>query len=76
MVLLKNFFIGLFNNSFLNNVVKKVGLCLGVNKVVVGNIILELINIIEYLNDKNIVVMVDNLGEFVGIVEESNYVKE
>ena len=43
---------------------------LGANKVVAGNTIPELINTIEYLNDKNIAVTVDNLGEFVGTVEE------
>lgn len=35
---------------------------LGANKVVAGNTIPELINTIEYLNDKNIAVTVDNLG--------------
>ncbi|MQI09030.1 proline dehydrogenase, partial [Escherichia coli] len=64
---------GLSNNSFLNNAAKKVGLRLGANKVVAGNTIPELINTIEYLNDKNIAVTVDNLGEFVGTVEESNH---
>ncbi len=49
---------------------------LGANKVVAGNTIPELINTIEYLNDKNIAVTVDNLGEFVGTVEESNHAKE
>ncbi|HEJ0910513.1 TPA: proline dehydrogenase, partial [Staphylococcus aureus] len=53
MALLKNFFIGLSNNSFLNNAAKKVGPRLGANKVVAGNTIPELINTIEYLNDKN-----------------------
>ncbi len=62
MALLKNFFIGLSNNSFLNNAAKKVGPRLGANKVVAGNTIPELINTIEYLNDKNIAVTVDNLG--------------
>ncbi|HDJ2048442.1 TPA: proline dehydrogenase [Staphylococcus aureus] len=76
MALLKNFFIGLSNNSFLNNAAKKVGPRLGANKVVAGNTIPELINTIEYLNDKNIAVTVDNLGEFVGTVEESNHAKE
>ncbi|HGN7310278.1 proline dehydrogenase [Staphylococcus aureus] len=76
MALLKNFFIGLSNNSFLNNAAKKVGPRLGANKVVAGNTIPELINTIEYLNDKNIAVTVDNLGEFVGTVEESNHTKE
>ncbi len=62
MALLKNFFIGLSNNSFLNNAAKKVGPRLGANKVVAGNTIPELINTIEYLNDKNIAVTVDDSG--------------
>ena len=45
----------------LNNAAKS-GPRLGANKVVAGNTIPELINTIEYLNDKNIAVTVDNLG--------------
>lgn len=58
---IKEFFIGLSNNSFKQRS-KKVGPRLGANKVVAGNTIPELINTIEYLNDKNIAVTVDNLG--------------
>lgn len=76
MALLKNFFIGLSNNSFLNNAAKKVGPRMGANKVVAGNTIPQLINTIEHLNDKKIAVTVDNLGEFVGTEEESNHAKE
>lgn len=76
MPLLKNFFIALSNNSYLNNAAKKVGPKMGANKVVAGNTIPELINTIEYLNNKNIAVTVDNLGEFVGTVEESLHAKE
>lgn len=43
---------------------------MGANKVVAGNTIEQLIDTIERLNDKNIAVTVDNLGEFVGTVEE------
>lgn len=35
---------------------------MGANKVVAGNTIPQLINTIEHLNDKNIAVTVDNLG--------------
>ncbi|MGT2357520.1 proline dehydrogenase family protein [Staphylococcus aureus] len=49
---------------------------LGADKVVAGNTIPELINTIEYLNDKNIAGTVDNFWEFVGSVEESNDPKE
>lgn len=44
---------------------------MGANKVVAGNTIEQLIDTIERLNDKNIAVTVDNLGEFVGTVEEA-----
>ena len=47
---------------------------MGANKVVVGNTIEQLIDTIERLNDKNIVT-VDNLGEFVGTVEEATQAK-
>ncbi|EHJ07703.1 proline dehydrogenase family protein [Staphylococcus simiae] len=76
MPLLKNFFITLSNNSYLNNAAKKVGPKMGANKVVAGNTIPELINTIEDLNNKNIAVTVDNLGEFVGTIEESLHAKE
>lgn len=49
---------------------QKVGPKMGANKVVAGNTIEQLIDTIERLNDKNIAVTVDNLGEFVGTVEE------
>lgn len=48
---------------------------MGANKVVVGNTIEQLIDTIERLNDKNIAVTVDNLGEFVGTVEEATQAK-
>ena len=53
---------------------KQVGPKMGANKVVVGNTIEQLIDTIERLNDKNIVT-VDNLGEFVGTVEEATQAK-
>ncbi len=59
---IKEFFIGLSNNFFKQRS-KKVGPRLGANKVVAGNTIPELINTIDnYLNDKNFLVTVDNLG--------------
>ena len=48
---------------------------MGANKVVAGNTIEQLIDTIERLNDKNIAVTVDNLGEFVGTVEEATQAK-
>lgn len=66
MSLFRNFFIALSNSSYLNETARKLGPRMGANKVVAGNTIEQLIDTIEYLNDKNIEVTVDNLGEFVG----------
>lgn len=65
MPIVKNFFIGLSNNSLLNNVAKEIGPMLGANKVVAGNTIPALVDTIERLNNKGITVTVDCLGEFV-----------
>lgn len=75
MSLFKNFFIALSNSTYLNETAKKVGHKMGANKVVAGNTIEQLIDTIERLNDKNIAVTVDNLGEFVGTVEEATQAK-
>lgn len=75
MSLFKNFFIALSNSTYLNETAKKVGPKMGANKVVAGNTIDQLIDTIERLNDKNIAVTVDNLGEFVGTVEEATQAK-
>ncbi|MGN5883979.1 MULTISPECIES: proline dehydrogenase family protein [Staphylococcus] len=71
MSLVKDFFIGLSNNTFLNNAARKYGPVLGANKVVVGNSIDEVIETIKTLNDKGITVTVDCLGEFVDSKEQS-----
>ncbi|MCH4337240.1 proline dehydrogenase family protein [Staphylococcus haemolyticus] len=75
MSLFKNFFIALSNSTYLNETAKKVGPKMGANKVVAGNTIEQLIDTIERLNDKNIAVTVDNLGEFVGTVAEATQAK-
>lgn len=75
MSLFKNFFIALSNSTYLNETAKKVGPKMGASKVVAGNTIEQLIDTIERLNDKNIAVTVDNLGEFVGTVEEATQAK-
>ncbi|MCD8914836.1 proline dehydrogenase family protein [Staphylococcus simulans] len=71
MSLVKDFFIGLSNNTFLNNAARKYGPVLGAHKVVVGNSIDEVIETIKTLNDKGITVTVDCLGEFVDSKEQS-----
>ncbi|ARJ50052.1 proline dehydrogenase family protein [Staphylococcus lutrae] len=65
MVLVKNFFMALSNNAFLNSAAKTVGPSLGAKKVVAGNTIDDVVETIKKLNKKNIAATVDNLGEFV-----------
>lgn len=65
MGLVKNFFIALSNNTFLNTTAKKVGPSLGANKVVAGNQLPDIVRTIKRLNEKNIAGTVDILGEFV-----------
>ncbi|AVP37347.1 proline dehydrogenase family protein [Staphylococcus felis] len=76
MSLVKNFFIALSNNAFLNNTAKKVGPSLGANKVVAGSTIDEVVETIKALNRKNISVTVDNLGEFVNNRQDAIAAKE
>lgn len=65
MGLVKNFFMALSNNAFLNTTAKKVGPSLGAKKVVAGNQLPDIVSTIKRLNDKNIAGTVDILGEFV-----------
>lgn len=65
MGLVKNFFMALSNNAFLNATAKKVGPSLGAKKVVAGNQLPDIVSTIKRLNDKNIAGTVDILGEFV-----------
>lgn len=76
MPLVKDFFIALSNNQFLNKTAKKFGPMLGANKVVAGNSIDSVIKTIKRLNKKGITVTVDNLGEFVNTREESIEAKD
>lgn len=76
MPLVKDFFIGISNNVFLNQLAKSVGPTLGANRVVAGNTIEQLIDTIEKLNDKGITVTVDNLGEFVSTKGEALKAKD
>ena len=76
MSLFKDFFIALSNHTYLNKIAKKMGPQMGANRVVAGNTIHQLIETIQYLNDYNISVTVDSLGEFVSTREESIKAKE
>jgi len=74
--MLKDIFIGLSQNQFLNNTAKKYGLKLGAQSVVAGTNIPEMIKSIKELNAQGISCTVDNLGEFVFKEEEATAAKE
>lgn len=74
--MLKDLFIGLSQNQFLNNAAKKYGLKLGAQSVVAGTNIEEVIKSIKELNAHGISCTVDNLGEFVYKREEATEAKE
>jgi proline dehydrogenase len=69
--MLKDLFIGLSQNQFLNSTAKKYGLKLGAQTVVAGTNIEEAIQSIRELNAHGISCTVDNLGEFVFKKEEA-----
>lgn len=63
--MLKEFFIGLSENEFLNNAAQKYGLKLGAQQVVAGTNIEEMLQTVKRLNALGISCTIDNLGEFV-----------
>ncbi|WP_017754458.1 proline dehydrogenase family protein [Calidifontibacillus oryziterrae] len=74
--MLKDFFIALSQNQFLNSAAKKYGLRLGAQSVVAGTNVEETIKSIKELNAHGISCTVDNLGEFVFKKEEATEAKE
>src|SRR4051794_11226834 len=74
--MLKDIFIGLSQNQFLNSTAKKYGLKLGAQTVVAGTNIPEVIKSIKELNAQGISCTIDNLGEFVFKEEEATAAKE
>ncbi|MEH7484827.1 proline dehydrogenase family protein [Neobacillus drentensis] len=74
--MLKDIFMGLSQNQFLNSTAKKYGLKLGAQTVVAGTNIPEVIQSIKDLNAHGISCTVDNLGEFVFKEEEATEAKE
>ncbi|PWW17438.1 L-proline dehydrogenase [Cytobacillus oceanisediminis] len=69
--MMKDLFIGLSQNEFLNTAAKKYGLKLGGQNVVAGTNLEEAIQSIKELNAHGISCTVDNLGEFVFKKEEA-----
>ncbi|MBU8880324.1 proline dehydrogenase family protein [Bacillus sp. FJAT-29790] len=74
--MLKDLFIALSQNQYLNSAAKKYGLKLGAQNVVAGTNIEETIKSIKELNAHGIACTVDNLGEFVYKKEEAIEAKE
>jgi proline dehydrogenase len=74
--MLKDIFMELSQNQFLNSAAKKYGLKLGAQSVVAGTNIEEAIKSIKDLNAQGISCTVDNLGEFVFKEEEATAAKE
>jgi proline dehydrogenase len=74
--MLKDLFMGLSQNQFLNSAAKKYGLKMGAQSVVAGTNIEEAIQSIKELNAHGITCTVDNLGEFVFKKEEATEAKE
>ncbi|MDR7078213.1 proline dehydrogenase [Neobacillus niacini] len=74
--MLKDIFISLSQNQFLNSAAKKYGLKMGAQSVVAGTNIEEVIKSIKELNAHGISSTVDNLGEFVFKEEEATQAKE
>lgn len=69
--LLKNFFLVLSKNRFLNRAAKKWGLRFGAGRVVAGETIEEAIAKVQELNCMGLSCTLDHLGEFVNSKEEA-----
>lgn len=76
MPILRDFFINLSENQFLNSAAQKYGLKLGAQSVVAGTNIPEVIESMKELNAQGISCTVDNLGEFVYEKSEATKAKE
>ena len=74
--MLKDFFIGLSENQFMNNAAQKYGFQLGAQQVVAGTNIEEMIESVKELNQAGISCTIDNLGEFVFEKSEAIKAKE
>lgn len=75
-MVLRDFFIQLSENQYLNSAAKKYGLKMGAKSVVAGTNIEETIETIKELNAHGISCTVDNLGEFVRDETEATTAKE
>ncbi|WP_121639126.1 proline dehydrogenase family protein [Virgibacillus sp. Bac330] len=74
--MVRNFFIHLSNNVFLNKQAKKWGFFLGADKFIAGTTIQNVSKAVKQLNTTGISCTLDNLGEFVLDKTEANKAKE
>lgn len=74
--LIRNFFIALSTNKFLNKKARKWGFRLGAEKFVAGTDIDSVTLTIKKMNEQGISCTVDNLGEFVSDKEEAGKAKK
>jgi proline dehydrogenase len=70
--LLKNFFLFMAKNKFFNRVAKKYGLRFGAARFVAGASLESALTVIKDLNQQEMMVTVDHLGEFVYNEKEAN----
>lgn len=70
--LMRDFFLFLSKNKYLNEAAKKWGLRFGASRFVAGTTIPEAIANVRELNNKGLMCTLDHLGEFVFSVEEAN----
>ncbi|WP_010531995.1 proline dehydrogenase family protein [Lentibacillus jeotgali] len=73
---MRDFFIGLSNNRFLNTQAKKWGFSLGADKFVAGTTVESVMEAVKELNHQGISCTLDNLGEFVSDKTEAGEAKD
>lgn len=70
--MMKDFFLFLSKNKFFTKMAKRYGLRLGASRFVAGEKIDQAVEVIKGLNQKNLAVTIDFLGEFVDNEKEAN----
>ena len=70
--MMKDFFLFLSKNKFFTKMAKRYGLRLGASRFVAGEEIDQAVEVIKGLNQKNLAVTIDFLGEFVDNEKEAN----
>ncbi|WP_307257182.1 proline dehydrogenase [Oikeobacillus pervagus] len=71
-MMMRNFFLFLSKNRMLTKMSKKYGRRFGAARFVAGETIDEVVQVIKNLNESNLSVTIDHLGEFISSGEEAN----